>query len=294
MKYSSIVLVLAVLMSGCVSKKSFNNMQSERDQLMERYNKMASKCEEERNALSSNKERIRDLETKYQSARENSDRLKEEITFLKQNNTNLLDRLSDLSVISQSSAESIKQSLETLNKQSSYIQDMTSAIQKKDSVNLALVMNLKKSLDNVNDEDVQIEVKKGVVYISLSDKMLFKTASAKISGAADGVLGKIATVLNDHPDMDVLVEGHTDNVPISNDCTADNWDLSTKRATAVVRTLQKKYNVDPARLTAGGRGEYSPKADNTTAEGRSANRRTEIVILPKLDQFFKLLEAPQK
>lgn len=160
---------------------------------------------------------------------------------------------------------------------------------RKDSLNLSLVMNLKRSLADVNDSDVQIEVKKGVVYISISDKMLFRSGSSTINANASTVLGKVAQVINDHNDLDILVEGHTDNVPINTGCTKDNWDLSAERATAVVRMLQTKYKVNPSRMTAGGRSEYVPKADNATAEGRKTNRRTEIIILPKLDQFFELM-----
>ncbi|MCC7026308.1 MAG: OmpA family protein [Saprospiraceae bacterium] len=215
--------------------------------------------------------------------------LEEQIELYKKTNTNLLDRLSDLSVISKTGAESIKQSLDAMNEKDRYIKDLTSSISKKDSINMALVMNLKRSLSNENSEDVNIEVKKGVVYISLSDKMLFKSGSAMINEQASSVLEKISKILNDQKDLDILIEGHTDNVPMNSDCISDNWDLSTRRSTAIVRLLQKKYNVDPSRMTAGGRSEYLPKVSNDTAEGRKTNRRTEIIILPKLDQFFKLM-----
>jgi len=220
--------------------------------------------------------------------------LQDQLDFMKSTNTNLLDRLSDLSVISKAGAESIKQSLESLNERNEYIRELTSSIAAKDSINLALVMNLKRSLDDINDEDINIEVIKGVVYISISDKMLFKSGSATINTKAETVLGKIAKVVNDHKNLDILVEGHTDNVPISNSCVSDNWDLSVKRATSVVRVLQKKYNVDPNRMTAGGRSEYAPKDSNESKAGRSTNRRTEIIITPKLDQFFELMKAQGK
>jgi chemotaxis protein MotB len=286
-------IVLTIFISSCVSKKSLTAVESERDQLMERYNKMASKCEEESKSMNMNREALSKLEAKYDKVKDQNTALESELEYLRSNNTNLLARLSDLSVLSQSSAESIQKSLETLNKQSSFIQGMTESIQRKDSINLSLVMNLKKSLADVNDTDVQVEVKKGVVYISLSDKMLFRTGSARIGNEAKDILGKIAQVINDHGNLDVLVEGHTDNVPISNDCISDNWDLSVKRATSVVRVLQNEYGVDPSRLTAGGRSEFSPKDDNATPAGKAANRRTEIIILPKLDQFFKLLEGQE-
>jgi chemotaxis protein MotB len=212
--------------------------------------------------------------------------------YFKSTNTNLLERLSDLSIVSKSGAESIKKSLEALNEQNKYIKDLTSTMQRKDSINLALVMNLKRSLDNFDDEDIAIEVKKGVVYVSISDKMLFKSGSYKISTQAEEVIGKIAKIINDHKDLDILVEGHTDKVPIATDCMVDNWDLSAKRATSIVRLMQTKFEVDPSRMTAGGRSEYVPKTTNDTIEGRAINRRTEIIILPKLDQFFELLEPP--
>ncbi|MFZ1786058.1 MAG: OmpA family protein [Ferruginibacter sp.] len=158
---------------------------------------------------------------------------------------------------------------------------------------MALVMNLKGAIGNLNDEDINIKVEKGVVYIDISDKLLFKSGKYEITPQAKTVLGKVAMVLKNQPDMEFMVEGHTDNVPISNNVTEDNWDLSVKRATEVVRVLQKQYGLDPAKMVAAGRGEYNPLKDNSTAENRAANRRTRIVILPQLDQFFKLLE-PKK
>jgi len=151
-------------------------------------------------------------------------------------------------------------------------------------------MNLKRSLADVNDSDVNVKVDKGVVLISLSDNMLYKSGSAEISPKAGSVLSKIAQVINDYSTFDVLIEGNTDNVPISNSCIADNWDLSVKRATAIARVLQTKYGVNPSRIIAGGRSEYNPKVANDTPKNKSINRRTEIIIMPKLDEFFKLLE----
>jgi chemotaxis protein MotB len=214
--------------------------------------------------------------------------LQDQVDFLKKNNNSLLDRMSDLSVISKEGSESIKKSLEMMNVQGSQIRDLNSSIQRKDSLNMALVLNLKRSLQDVSDEDVQIEVKKGVVYVSLSDKMLFKSGSSQINAQAENVLAKVAKILNDYKEIEILIEGHTDNVPIATDKFSDNWDLSVLRATSVARTLQKKYGVEPVRLIAGGRGEYLPKVANDSPANRSLNRRTEIIITPKLDQFFNL------
>ena len=243
-------------------------------------------------AACGNKTKMKKLESDLAFKTQQVEKLEEQVEYLKNTNSSLLDRMSDLSIISKAGAESIQNSLESMTQQYSYIQDLTTKIQTKDSLNLALVMNLKRSLTDINDEDVQIEVRGGVVYVSISDKLLFRSGSHQLSNQAEQVLEKIATVVNDHSDLNVMVEGHTDDVPISSSCSVDNWDLSVRRATSVVRTLQDKYYVAPERLIAAGRSEFIPKADNDSEAGRSINRRTEIIITPKLDQFFKLLESP--
>jgi len=219
--------------------------------------------------------------------------LKEQIETMKSTNAGLLDRMSDLSVVSKTGAESIQKSLENISRQTAYIEDLNKKVQSKDSVNLALVMNLKRSLSDINDSDIQVEVRGGLVHVSISDKLLFKSGSSNINARAQEVLGKIASVINDHDELQILVEGHTDNVPMNNGCIEDNWDLSVKRATAVVRSLANEHYVSPERLTAAGRSYYIPKDDNETAQGRSKNRRTEIIIQPRLDQFFQLMEASE-
>ncbi len=214
----------------------------------------------------------------------------EQLDYLKKTNTNLLDRLSELSVVNKTGAENMKRTLDALNEQSKYIKELNASVQRKDSLNLALVMNLKKSLENISDDDVKVEVKKGLVYISISDQLLFSSASAQINTNAEVVLEKVAKVLNTHAELDILVEGHTDNVPTVSDIITDNWDLSAKRATAIVRILQNKFAIAPQRMTAGARSEYAPKATNDTPEGKQQNRRTEIIVTPKLDQLFQLLD----
>jgi len=282
-------LVLLTLLSSCVSKKKFINLQGEKDQLQQMLDankKLLADCNDEKAKLMDNLSKGKtDLEMSSKTVKS----LEEQIKFLKDNNTNLLNRLQDLSIISQSGAESIKRSLDAMNEKDKYIKNLTTSMAKKDSLNLALVTNLKRSLADVNDQDVQIEVRKGVIFISISDKLLFKSGSDNINAAAKTVLAKVAKVLNDNSELDILVEGHTDNVPMqASGGMKDNWDLSAMRATAVVRELQNKYAVAPARMTAGGRSEFVPKVPNTSVEGKSSNRRTEIVILPKLDQFFQL------
>jgi chemotaxis protein MotB len=294
MKNSFFLLsMVALLLTSCVGKRKYLEMQTRANQCQDQLGKLQSELTERGNTSRNLENELLGRNTELQIERNKVKGLEQQIENLKANNNNLLQSLSDLSVVSKTGAESIQKSLETLNQQNKYIQGLTSSMQRKDSLNLVLVMNIKRSLDNINDEDVTVEVKKGVVYVSISDKMLFKSGSSEISARAEEVLGKIAKVVNDHRELDILVEGHTDNVPISNSCIKDNWDLSAMRATSVVRTLQKKYGVAPERMTAGGRSEFVPKMENTTAPGKAANRRTEIVILPKLDQFFQLLEQPQ-
>ena len=222
------------------------------------------------------------------------DNLNKQIAFLKENNNTFVSQLKDLSVISGTQAESIKKSMDNIGSKDAYIQDLNRAMARKDSLNMALVMNLKSALADVNDTDIQIKVEKSAVYISISDKLLFKSGSYDVTEEAKTVLGKVAQVLNSKPDIEFLVEGHTDNVPIKSNCISDNWDLSAKRATSVVRILQNQYGINPRRMTAGGRSEYVPLTNNDTPVTKAANRRTRIVILPQLDQFFNLLEKPQQ
>jgi chemotaxis protein MotB len=289
------------MFSSCVTKKKFKQLQANHALELDKSKASETACLLEldnlKRALQANEKAMQDKEAELKLAKNDLDNskvketeLKSQLDYLRENNTQLLNRLSDLSVVNKTGAESIKKSLETMEEQGKYIKDLTASLQRKDSLNLQLVMNLKRSLDNINDDDVNIEVKKGVVFISLSDKMLFKSGSYEINKTADNVLAKIAKVVNDHKDMEILVEGHTDNVPIKSDCMKDNWDLSVMRSVAIVRSLQSKYGVDPKRMTAGGRSEYLPKAGNDNNAGRSANRRTEIIITPKLDQFFELMK----
>lgn len=286
----ALVLVLALTFASCVSKKVLVEEQDKTKQ----YVKDLKNCEKDNQSLSDENRNLSGkiilLENQVANEQSKTNILDQQMNYYQSANTNLLDRLTDLSVVSKTGAESIRKSLDAINDQNKYIKDLTSAMRAKDSINLALVMKLKRSLVDINDEDVTVEVKKGVVYISLSDKMLFQSGKYEINKQAEVVLEKIARVLNDHKQLEILVEGHTDDVPISTPVLVDNWDLSVKRATSVVRLLQNKYNIAPERMTAGGRSEFVPKTSNSTIEGRAINRRTEIIILPKLDEFFQLLE----
>lgn len=279
-------LAAVVSMSSCVSSKKFKAEQARYAELTEVNNKLrgdVQSCENEKTALN---RQLKDQATEI-------DGLNKQIGFLKENNTQALKQLQDLSVISAAQAESIKKSLDNIGAKDVYIQDLQAAMARKDSLNMALVMNLKGAIGDLNDEDINIKVDKGVVYIDISDKLLFKSGSYEIAPAAKTVLAKVAKVLLNQPGMEFMVEGHTDNVPFKKGVLVDNWDLSVKRATAVVRVLQGEYGIPPAQIAAAGRGEYRPITDNESVEGRATNRRTRIIVLPQLDQFFKLLE-PQK
>ena len=236
--------------------------------------------------------KIRSLETQLSTKSAQVTQLEQQIEHMQTTNTSLLERMADLSVVSRTEAESIKNSLESLNRQQLYIDELSDIIEEKDSINDALVGNLRRSLLNFDDEDVHVEIRGSAVYISLSDRLLFNTASSSILPGAHSVLEKVARIINDNDQLNVLVEGHTDNLPISNERYADNWDLSVLRATSVVKMLQKEFFVTPARLTAAGRGEFVPKKQNYNPSDRQQNRRTEIILTPKLDQFFHLLEEP--
>lgn len=275
------LLALSILFLGsCGAKKQLSEAQN-------RYSKLDSSNRVTQESLRNYRD-----STKYY--KDQASLLQHRVEDQKSTNDRMLDQLKDLSVISSSQAESIGKSLENISGKDAYIRDLQSAISRKDSLNMALVMNLKGAIGNLNDEDINIKIEKGVVYIDISDKLLFESGSYKLSGRAPEVLGKVAKVLANQPHIEFMVEGHTDSVPYrSSGVLVDNWDLSVKRATSIVRILQNEYHLDPRRMTAAGRSEYVPLQGNETAEGKSLNRRTRIVILPELDQFFKLLETPK-
>lgn len=237
---------------------------------------------------SCNQAKVKELEVMLSSSEQQREMLSTQLESVQRTNGDLLNRMEDLSVISKEGATSIRESLQSISGQTSYIRDLNTSIQRKDSLNLALVMNLKRSLDDIGGDDIDVEVRGGKVHVSISDKLLFASGSARVNSAAEQVLGNISTVLNDHRDLNVIVEGHTDNVPVKINGVQDNWDLSTRRATAVVRKLVSEFYVDPSRLSAAGRAEFDPRGDNDTSEGRAKNRRTEIVITPNLEEFFQL------
>ncbi len=285
MKLHHLILtpVLAIVLFSCVSTKKYKSMETQYVEVQNQNKQLQSDL----SACNNDKAELNRQKSLLEGDIANLNR---QIEFLKENNTQALRQLQDLSVISAAQAESIKKSMDNIGAKDVYIQTLQQQMARKDSLNMALVMNLKGAIGNLDDEDINIKVDKGVVYIDISDKLLFKSGRYEVTSQAKTVLGKVATVLKNQPDIEFMVEGHTDNVPYRSGVLLDNWDLSVKRATAVVRILQSQYGLDPAKMAAAGRGEYSPLTDNNTAEGRAVNRRTRIVILPQLDQFFKLLE----
>ncbi len=271
---------LSLAMSSCVSNKKYAALENDYKALQGTYmtsqNSLAE-CNANNKSmtylLEESKKQNAELKAAYQSIKNSLDQSLESSAQGSVNISKLVDEI---------------------NASNKYIKQLVDAKSKSDSLNMVLTNNLTRSLSKSEMKDIDIKVLKGVVYISLSDNMLFKSGSYEVSDAAMETLGKIAKIIKDYSDYDVLVEGNTDNVPISKTNIRDNWDLSALRASSVVRTLQTKFGINPSRLTAGGRGEYNPIADNATADGKSRNRRTEIIITPKLDEFMDLIDqAPE-
>jgi chemotaxis protein MotB len=287
LRYILLFAVSSLFMFSCVSTKKFKEMQAK---MQARYDSLAAEYAKLQGDLKNCNDATASLTSKNTGLQGQIDELNKQIAFLRENNTQALKQLEDMSVISSSQAESIKKSLENIGAKDAYIRDLQAAMAHKDSLNMALVMNLKGAVSG-NDSDINIKVDKGVVFIDISDKLLFKSGRYEVTKGAKEVLGKVAAILKNQPDVEFMVEGNTDNkVYRGHPDLVDNWDLSCKRATSVVRILAKTYGIPPAKMTAAGRGEFVPLMTNDTNEGRAANRRTRIVILPQLDQFFNLLE----
>ncbi|WP_420399825.1 OmpA/MotB family protein [Flagellimonas sp.] len=273
-------LSMAILLSSCVSQKKYADLEAKQKETQDLLNSATVKlndCLEEKATASS---RLQTLE--------------DQNAFLKANNQELINNMGNLTTLTTKGAENLEKSLESLREKDLTIRRLQDAVTRRDSVNLALVQSLKGVLGNLDDEDIEVSVEKGVVFVSISDKLLFRSGSYNITNAAKQVLGKVAKVVNNKPDFEFMVEGHTDNRSFSSGVLVDNWDLSAKRATTIVRTLQNDFNVDPKRMTAAGRSYYVPLASNDTAAERAKNRRTRIVVLPKIDQFYSMIEEGMK
>lgn len=265
--------VVGLLSTSCGTKKKLAELESKNKEIQELLNSATVKlnmCLTEKDALAN------------------------QVDFLKKNNTDLINNMGNMTTLSAKGAQNIEKALESIKEKDLKINRMQDALTKKDSVTIALVTSLKRSV-GISDPDIEINVEKGVVFISIADKLLFKSGSHVVSDRAKEILGKVAKVVNDKPDFECMVEGHTDNVPFtSNGVLLDNWDLSVKRSTAIVRVLTKDFKVNPKQLIAAGRGEFIPLVENNSAENRSVNRRTRIVVLPKIDQFYEMIEKEMK
>jgi len=274
-----IVAVAGILISSCVSTKKYQSLQQDYNSLQGRLNAVGQendKCKNDLGAcnvkVASLQDQIRAEQAHVQSLQSSLDKC---LTSTSSGNTN------------------ISKLIDEINSSNKYIQQLVNSKNKSDSLNMVLTNNLTRSLSREEMQDVDVQVLKGVVYISLSDNMLYKSGSYEISDKANETLSKIAKIITDYKDFEVLIEGNTDNVPISKPNIRNNWDLSALRASSVVQALQNQFGVDPKRLTVGGRGEYNPIASNDTEQGKTQNRRTQIIITPKLDQFMELInKAP--
>ncbi len=280
MKKSILLFVVAALLTSCVSTKKHTALSDQHIQLTDMFEKNQSDLGRVQRELVSLKNQL--LRDSLELAR------------LRSQNDRLIGNMGDMATLSKKEAENLEKSLEKINEKDKQIRSMQDAINRKDSVTFALVTSIKGAIGDLSDEDIQIKVDKGAVFVSISDKFLFKSGSYKLNSSAMTVLAKVAKILVAKPDFEVMIEGHTDNVSYRKGDLEDNWDLSTKRATSIVRVLQTDFDIDPARMTAAGRAQYVPLTENETAEGRAANRRTRIIILPKLDQFYGMIEEGLK
>ena len=273
MKKMVLFLLGGLVMTSCVSNKKFRAVQEQ---------------------LKTTEDLLNTATIKLNSCLKDKELLQSKNEMLAKNNEGLMTNLGNMTMLTQKGADNLERSLESLKEKDLTIKNLRDAVTRRDSINLALVQSLKGVLGNLDDEDITVQVDKGVVYVSISDKMLFSSGSYNVTPRAREVLGKVAKVVNNKPDFEFMVEGHTDNVPIKNTCIKNNWDLSVLRATAVVNILQNDFGVSPSRMTAAGRGEYVPVTSNASADGRALNRRTRIVVLPKLDQFYNMIEQGMK
>ena len=269
----SVVVIAALVLAGCVPQKKY-------DELQNKFNSVYAENQGCQTELAAAKSKIEGLEDAIRAERGNL--------------ASLQNALAECLAGSKQGGANIAKLVDEINASNKYIKHLTEINRKNDSLNMVLTNNLTRSLSREELKDVDVQVLKGVVFISLSDNMLYKSGSYEISSAANETLSKIAKIIKDYKDYDVIIEGNTDNVPISKPNIRNNWDLSALRASSVVQELQNSHGVDPKRLTAGGRGEYNPVATNATDDGRTKNRRTQIIITPQLDEFMELIgQAPE-
>ena len=281
------LLGATLLLGSCVSKQQFADLQTNYQNLQTDYQSLQSQNSDLQVRLAESNTQVKSLEERLAEARKLNEEQRKAYTELQKSLDNSIQLNSQGNI-------NISKLVDEINASNKYIKQLVDAKTKSDSLNMVLTNNLTRSLSREELQEVDVKVLKGVVYISLADNMLYKSGSYEINERAGQTLSKIAKIITDYKDYEVLVEGNTDNVPISRPNIRNNWDLSTLRAASVVMALQNEYGVDPKRLTAGGRGEYNPIATNDTELGKQRNRRTQIIITPKLDQFMELIEqAPE-
>ena len=266
------------ILGSCVSKKEYAALEAKQKETQDLLNTATVKLN---SCLSDKAAALARLEG-----------MQEQLADMRKTNQDLIDTKGNLTTLTKKGAENLEKSLESLREKDLKITRLQDALNKKDSVTLAIVTSLKREV-GINDPDIEINVEKGVVFISIADKLLFKSGSYVVSDRAKEVLGKVAKVVNSKPNFECMVEAHTDNVPYRKEPLLDNWDLSVKRATSVVRVLEE-LSVNPAQLVAAGRSYFDPVAENDTAENRAKNRRTRIVVMPKIDQFYEMIEEEMK
>jgi chemotaxis protein MotB len=267
-----------LLLSSCVSKKQFTELEA--------------RLKEKEELLDTATVKLNSCLTDYAAANARVEAMRDQLNDLRRANQDLIDTKGNLTTLTQKGAENLEKSLESLQERDLKITRLQDALNRKDSVTLAVVSSLKAAV-GIDNPNIQVNVEKGVVFISIADKLLFKSGSYNVTDAAKTVLADVAKVINSKPDFEAMVESHTDNVPYSKDVLIDNWDLSVKRATSVVRVLES-LEVNPQQLIAAGRSSYMPLVENTTSENRATNRRTRIVVLPKIDQFYEMIEKEMK
>ena len=287
-------IAVTIFMSSCVAKKKFASLQQQYDKAQADLVKCGDSVQDYKDRLAKSEQEGDNLRTSSQNTLQQRDQqikdLKDQVTDLRGLRDKQMEQVGNLTVLSKAANDNIDKTLGQLEKKDKYITLLQAARTKTDSINLALAVNLTRVLNTgIDEKDVEIKVDKTVVMINISDKMLFSSGSAKLSSRANEVLGKIAQIIKSRPDLEVMVEGYTDDVSINTDCISDNWDLSVKRSTSVVRVLQNNFKIDPNKLIAAGRGEHNALTSNDTPEGRATNRRTRIILMPKLDQFYDLL-----
>ena len=287
MKKLILFLSAGLLLTSCVSKKKYVELQGEYNQLKAEYKDLQNEHNTAKINLAEATTAARGLETRLSDAQRATDDWTERYNELKKTLDNSI-------AANATGGVSIAKLVDEINASNKFIKQLIEAKDKSDSLNMVLTNNLTRSLTKKEMEEVNVQVLKGVVYVSLADNMLYKSGSYEINDRASETLSKIAKIIKDYRDYDVLIEGNTDNVPISKTNIRNNWDLAALRASSVVQELQNRYGVDPKRLTAGSRGEYNPIMTNDTEVGRQRNRRTQIIITPKLDEFMDLIDqAPE-